>query len=106
MKIACPSCQAQFEVAPEHAGKVAPCPQCGKPMQIPFPAARIVETAPAPAPAPRREPEGLDVHKIAKGVALGIIIALLIVIVAVALLGGYGASRTADNIQRAVQGLR
>lgn len=99
MKIACPSCKSQFEVAEEHAGKVAPCPQCGAQMQIPFPAARIVEAAPAPAPE-------LDVHKIAKGVALGIIIALLVVIVAVFLLGGYASSRTADDIRQATEGLR
>lgn len=67
MKIACPSCHAQFEVEAQHAGKVAACPQCGAQMQIPAPMAETVAAAPPAPPV-----EVVTVRKIAHGVALGL----------------------------------
>lgn len=46
----CPHCSHHYRVADTNAGKRFACKQCGQPVQVPGPQARV---APAPAPAPR-----------------------------------------------------
>lgn len=101
MKIACPSCQAQFEVEAQHAGKVAPCPQCGNSMQIPAPEAQIVPPEPA---APPPKVEVVTIRKIAHGVALGLFEYLALVCFLI--FGSCQARAVNRDVQRAVQGLR
>ena len=111
MKIACPSCQAQFEVAPEHAGKVAPCPQCGKSMQIPVPTAQVIGDPAAPAdPAAEKKAYRRLIAQIAHGVALGIIeySAILLAISLIGLLifaaiAGVHAKSVNSDIDRAIE---
>ncbi|MBQ7694013.1 MAG: hypothetical protein IJI85_10230 [Clostridia bacterium] len=105
MKIACPSCKAQFEVEAQHAGKVAPCPQCGAQMQIPAPVAETVAAAP---PAPKVEV--VTIRKIAHGVALGLFeysaICGIVALVCFLIFGSCQARAVNRDVQRAVQGIR
>ena len=108
MKIACPSCHAQFDVAPEHAGKVAPCPQCGAQMQIPVPPAQIV-AAPADPAAEKKASRRL-IAQIAHGVALGLfeysLICGLLTLICFLIFGSCQARAVNRDVQRAVQGIR
>ena len=98
MKIACPSCQAQFEVAPEHAGKVAPCPQCGAQMQIPVPTAQVIGDPAAEKKASRRL-----IAQIAHGVALGLFeysaICLALFLIGFLIIGGCQARQMEKQLR-------
>ncbi len=50
----CPSCKTQCEAAPDFAGKLVVCPQCGQSVSVPRDATAITEDAP-PLPAPKRD---------------------------------------------------
>ena len=104
MKIACPSCQAQFEVAPEHAGKVAPCPQCGAQMQIPVPTAQVIGDPAASAdPAAEKKASRRLIAQIAHGVALGLFeysaICLALFLIGFLIIGGCQARQMEKQLR-------
>jgi hypothetical protein len=57
----CPSCQTRCEAAPEFAGKLVVCPQCGQSVSVPRDATAITEDAP-PLPGPKRDIFAGDEH--------------------------------------------
>lgn len=50
----CASCKTKCEAAPEFAGKLVVCPQCGQSVSVPRDATAITQEAP-PLPTPKRE---------------------------------------------------
>jgi predicted Zn finger-like uncharacterized protein len=55
----CPSCQANFQVAEENAGKRGRCPKCNEVFRVPDPPSRMTKLA-EPPPPPKRYEEDED----------------------------------------------